>query len=244
MRSRYGVPFVLAAVKVTVTVAVSMACAGCGLFSSSRGSGEIPGRVGQPTGVQKFDFEKAPLGAMPPGFSAALTGDGPPPRWQVLEADQPGGGRRVLAQTSAEPNSYRYPVCVSDSPWMTHVSATVRFRCISGQVDQAAGVVVRYRDKNNYYVARANALEDNVRFYRVKDGKRSQIADLKAQVTPLAWHTLSLRAHGNHFTITFDDKSFEADDATFPGPGLVGVWTKADSVTWFDGLTVESYEGK
>jgi hypothetical protein len=160
----------------------------------------------------------------------------------VLETSQAASGRKVLAQTSADPTGGRYPVCVCEFFYATNVAVSVKFKSISGKVDQAGGVVLRYHDANNYYLARANALEDNVRFYKVQGGKRVQLASIDTKVTGGAWHKLSLRAHGNHFTVTFDDKSFEADDSTFPGSGLGGVWTKADSVTWFDDLMIEGYD--
>jgi hypothetical protein len=116
---------------------------------------------------------------------------------------------------------------------------TVRFKAVAGKVDRAAGIAVRLADPNDYYVARANALEDNVNFYRVVKGVRSEIEGARVKVTSNAWHTLGIRAEGDKFTVTFDgSKLFTASDRTFSAAGKVALWTKADSVTHFDVLTI------
>jgi hypothetical protein len=229
------------AVFACAAAALAAAVGGCHLFPSH--TGEVPGQITAPTLSISFNFENDPPGRLPPGFWQARTGKGDAAAWKVLEANAP-GGRKVLAQTSTDPAGRRYPVCVSDSAWARNMAVSVKFKAISGKVDQAGGVVVRYRDANNYYVARANALENNVRFYKVQDGNRVQLATLDTKVTGGAWHKLSLRAHAAHFTVIFDNEQFEADDATFPGPGMGGVWTKADSVTYFDDLKIEGYDPK
>ncbi|MFL5411943.1 MAG: hypothetical protein ACJ79D_11255 [Myxococcales bacterium] len=96
------------------------------------------------------------------------------------------------------------------------------------------------QDENNYYVARANALEDNVRLYHVVRGKRSQFAGWNGKVAGQAWHALAVEARGNRFQVFFDGKAvIDARDDTFQDAGKVGVWTKADSVTWFSGLSLK-----
>jgi hypothetical protein len=127
------------------------------------------------------------------------------------------------------------------------VDLSVRFRPVSGRVDQAAGLVWRYRDQDNYYIVRANALEDNVVLYKVENGKRTDLPvrgegrtyGKKAEVPSGQWSSLRVVAHGRLFEVHFNGaKLYEVEDATFSQPGKVGVWTKADSVTQFDDLTV------
>ena len=119
------------------------------------------------------------------------------------------------------------------------MEAVTLFKAISGDVDQAGGIVVRLIDDNNYYIARANALEGNVRFLRVVDGDREQLESADVEVTAGEWHTLGLRAEGDQFAVSYDGAELlKAADATFPGPGKVGLWTKADSVTHFDQLDI------
>jgi hypothetical protein len=189
---------------------------------------------------RRVDFESATPGAPPPGFSFALTGGGPPPRWTVLEDATAPAGPRVLAETSRNRTDSRFPVAVLNGVTATDVAVRVGFRPVDGQVDQAAGLIVRYRDAQNYYVARANALEDNVRLYRVVDGRRSQFAGTDTRVPRGRWQVLGLKAVGERFEVSLDGRVlFSATDRTFAGAGGVGVWTKADSLTHFDGFEVE-----
>ena len=121
-------------------------------------------------------------GAAPPGFTAALTGGGPPPRWVVLEDPSSPAGSKVLAETSRDRTNDRFPLAVLDGVTARDAVLSVRFSPVDGRVDQAAGLVLRYRDARNYYIARANALEDNVRLYRVVDGRRIQFAGVDVRV--------------------------------------------------------------
>jgi hypothetical protein len=122
---------------------------------------------------------------------------------------------------------------------------SVMCKPVAGKVDQACGLVFRYGDENNYYVARANALEDNVRFYHVLAGKRHELASWTGRVTSGIWHELRVDATGDRFQVFWDDqKVIESRDKTFMQSGKIRVWTKADSVTYFDDLSVEAKEGK
>ena len=141
---------------------------------------------------------------------------------------------------NTDPTDYRFPLAVYTSTSAANVEITARFKPMSGRVDEAGGVVVRWSDNNNYYVVRANALEDNVRFYRVIAGRRQELASANIRVTPREWHTLTLRAEGDRFAITCDGKElYTTTDKTFPAAGKVGLWTKADSVTHFGRIDIK-----
>lgn len=193
-----------------------------------------------------FDDQRA--GEPPRGFSCVVTGQGRPGAWQVVRDDTTGSRPNVLAQTDQDPTSYRFPVCVLDAVSATDVDVSVRFKPISGTKDQAAGIVWRYRDGDNYYVVRANALEDNVVLYKMERGKRTDLDPKgsglfaygkKVDIPCGGWSTLRVVARGTLFAASLNDHQlFEVEDSTFAGPGKVGVWTKADSVTHFDDLTV------
>ncbi len=190
------------------------------------------------------DFDAAAVGELPAGFSTAVTGGGKA-SWQVVEDANAPSGRNVLAQTSTDKTSFRFPLCIYERLKAADVTVSVRFKPVSGTVDQAAGLVVRYRDKDNYYIVRANALEDNVRLYKVERGKRQQFAGVNVKVPAKEWQTLAWEVKGTHFRVFLNDSLlFEADDRTFSGVGKVGLWTKADSVTYFDDLTVKMTEAR
>jgi Domain of Unknown Function (DUF1080) len=185
-------------------------------------------------------FDASVVGTRPTGFSSAVTGGGGPASWVVVEDVTAPSGGKALAQTSADKTSFRFPLCIYDGFTAPDVTVSVNFKPISGTVDQAAGLVVRYRDKDNYYVVRANALENNVRLYKVERGNRKQFAGANVKVPSGEWQTLALEVKGTHFRVLFNDALlFEADDGTFKHAGKVGLWTKADSVTYFDDLRVK-----
>ena len=190
-----------------------------------------------------LDFEKFEKGTLPTDFSTALTGGGGRIAWAIAEDSSSPSGPKVLAQTSADSTDYRFPLCTYSPLSAKDVGVAVRFKAVAGKVDQAGGLMVRFRDKDNYYVARANALEDNVNLYKVVAGKRSRFAGSKVKVSSGAWHTLKLEVKGNRFEVSFDgQRLFEAEDGTFTEAGKVGLWTKADSVTYFDDLEIETYD--
>jgi hypothetical protein len=188
-----------------------------------------------------LDFDASAVGILPTGFSGAVTGGGGPASWVVVEDFTAPSGGKVLAQTSTDKTSFRFPLCVYEGFTASDVTVSVNFKSISGTVDQAAGLVARYRDKDNYYVVRANALENNVRLYKVERGNRKQFAGANVKVPAGEWQTLALEVRGAHFRVFLNDTLlFEADDATFKNAGKVGLWTKADSVTYFDNLKVKT----
>jgi hypothetical protein len=171
--------------------------------------------------AQSITFAAAEIGQAPKDFEPALTGNGSPGRWEVVK-DDAGQGGKALAQVSADPTDYRFPLLIYTPTVPADVEATIRFKAISGKVDQAAGVAVRLIDRNNYYVVHANALENNVRLYQVVAGRREQFAGANVKVTAGEWHILALRAKGNQLAVSYDGKElFAAKDDRFGSPGKV-----------------------
>jgi hypothetical protein len=199
--------------------------------------------------TQLVTFDGARAGEAPPGFSCALTGKGRPGAWAVVKDEGAPSTPNVLAQTDEDATGYRFPLCVLDAVSAADVDVSVRFKPVKGSADQAAGLIWRYRDRDNYYLLRANALENNVVMYKVAAGRRSDLkpkgAGLfaygkRAKVPSGAWGTLRVRAKGPLFEAYFNgQKLFEVEDRTFTTAGRAGIWTKADSVTYFDDLRVE-----
>jgi len=185
----------------------------------------------------KIDFENDEVGKPPKGFSFALTGEGKPGVWIVRKDDQTHGN--VLVQTDPDRTDYRFPVAVYDDFSAKDVDLSVQFKAIAGKGDQGAGIVWRYRDPNNYYITRCNALEDNCTIYHVINGRRQAFQNHNVKVASNVWHTLRLEATGDRFVVTYDgNKVLDAKDATFKDAGKVGLWTKADSVMAFDDVSI------
>jgi hypothetical protein len=183
--------------------------------------------------MTRIDFES------PVAFQPMLTGKGGPVAWSVIDDPTAPAGPKVLAQTSKDKSDFRFPLAVFDQPVVQDVDVAVRFKPVSGEVDRAAGLAVRLVDRDNYYVVRANALEDNVRLYKVVKGNRLQFAGANIKVPSGIWQDLRLVVRGNRFEVFFEGKSlYSATDTTFSGAGRVALWTKADSVTWFDDLRI------
>jgi hypothetical protein len=193
--------------------------------------------------AQKITFADDPIGQPPKDFEFGLAGEGGEGRWQIV-ADKSANGGRALAQLSTRTPEYRFLVALYSPSVFADGEVTTRCKPLSGRIDQACGVIVRALDPRNYYVARANALENNVRFYRVRNGKREQLATADSvKVASGQWHTLSLRVAGNRYTVIFNGKVLHATtDPTkgkpFAAKGRAGLWTKSDSVTYFDELDI------
>jgi len=189
-------------------------------------------------GTTMVSIESMDIGSTPADFDFARTGQGGPGVWKVV-ADPSAGGGRAIEQTSTERTDYLFPMAVYRSVAAANIEVSVRFKAVGGSVDQAAGVAVRVADADNYYVVRANALEDNVRFYRVVNGRREQIAGVNLKVAPSIWHTLALRAEGSRFIVTFNGQElYTANDQSLTAAGKIALWTKADSVTRFDQMRI------
>lgn len=184
-------------------------------------------------------IDKMDLGSPPADFEFWRTGQGGPARWVIVE-DSTADGGRALEQVSTDKTDYRFPLAIYKPISAEDVDVRLRFKPISGVVDQAGGIAVRLLTPDNYYIARANALENNVRFYRVIDGKREQLASADFNVSRNEWHELGLRAEGDRFTISFDGKRlYTANDKTLTRAGKIALWTKADSVTRFDRIRIQ-----
>ncbi len=196
-------------------------------------------------GPRVIGFDKDKVGEKPAGFEFGRTGRGPEGKWVVVADESAPSKPNVLAQTDADDTDYRFPVAVVSDSSARDLKLSVRFKAVSGEVDRAGGLVWRYKDENNYYICRANALENNFRLYRVIGGSRKQFAGANLEVTSGQWHTIAVENRGNKFSCYYDGKlAFEAEDDKIQDAGKVGVWTKADSVTHFDDLTFEALNGK
>jgi hypothetical protein len=180
------------------------------------------------------DFEKAKVGEVPQGWTVTKTGTAEGSAWKVVEDKTAPKGAKVLAQVAASPLAL-FNLCVADDTSFKDVEVSVAFKAVKGEDDQGGGVMWRYTDANNYYVARFNPREDNYRLYKVVAGKRMQLGNKDIKLTAGDWHTLAVRMKGDQIECLLDGKKqLEAKDDTFAKAGKVGLWTKADAHTYFD----------
>src|SRR5213080_3490281 len=187
--------------------------------------------------AETVNFDDMKAGVPPPGWTATQTGSGSA-KWSVEKDASAPSKPNVLKQSGQA----TFPVCIKNNANIKDGFVQVKFKPVSGEEDQAGGVIWRCKDADNYYIARANALEDNVTIYHTIKGRGVAFKNTNTKVTSGMWHTLRVDFKGNQFTVTFDDKKvIEANDNSFTEAGKVGVWTKADSVTLFD---VFSYGAK
>lgn len=197
-------------------------------------------------GIYTFDSDDA--GRFAAGWTQAMTSTGGAPRWAVVRDDTAPSRPHALAQLSDDATGGRFPLAVYDGVRTRDGELSVRCKPVSGKVDQACGLVWRYRDENNYYIVRANALENNVVLYKVEGGKRIALEPkgtppktygVKHPVPARQWSALRVTFQGPLFTVYFGgQKLFDVEDSTFTEAGRVGLWTKADSVTHFDDFQI------
>ena len=186
--------------------------------------------------AETVNFDDMKVGTVPPSWTATQTGSGTA-KWFVEKDNSAPSKPNVLKQSGQA----TFPVCFKNDTNIKDGFVEVKFKPIAGKEDQAGGVIWRLQDANNYYIARANALENNVTIYHTIKGKRTEKKRTNVKVSSGTWHTLRVDFSGNHFTVTFDGKkALEWEDDTFQNAGKVGVWTKADSVTEFDDFTYGS----
>ena len=195
--------------------------------------------LGASTGTV-INFDTAPLGKTPPGWIVPMTHRGGPSRWEVRKDQTAPTQPYVLAQVSNEGTNDRSPLAILDKVNLRDGEVSVRIKAVGGREDQGGGLVWRYRDENNYYLVRADALGRSVTVYKVENGKRTQIlGGVKHEMPANRWSTLKVAARGNRFQVYVDHRRLlQGWDSTFSGPGRVGLSTDADSVTYFDDFRV------
>jgi hypothetical protein len=198
---------------------------------------------------EKIGFDAMTVNEAPAAWTMDMTHTGGTPKWIILRDATAPSRPNVLAQISDDATKSRYPLAIYNGAKLVDGTIQVKFKTISGKVDQAAGLIWRYRDPDNYYLVRANALENNVVLYKVEGGNRTSLEPkgtpsktygVKHVVPSAIWGELSVKFRGNLFEVSFNgEKLFDVEDSTFQESGKIGLWTKADSVTYFDDFFVE-----
>jgi len=213
--------------------------AGCASTRSSTTPARAPSAEGEPREhampvVRSLSFDDEPTGRTPRGFAGAAG------QWQLIPDHTSRGSGTVLAQLGESADDV-FNVVLLDHGSYQDIDVSVRLKAVAGEVDQGGGVVWRARDASNYYIARYNPLEDNYRVYTVKDGRRRMLQSASLDVAHDAWHTLRVRMIGDRIECFLDGQRYlEVRDETFPGPGRIGLWTKADARSHFDDLELRA----
>ena len=194
--------------------------------------------------AETIRFDVNTPGSMPAGWTVVASTTGPPPKWEVLKDPTAPSKPNVLGLVSSKGGNSHFPLVILDKADYKDGEVSVKFKTVAGKNDQAAGLVWRYRDASNYYLVRANALENNIVMYKVEDGRWLSLTPkgkpvrgdgVAHRIPSRTWSILKVSFKKSRYEVYFDHrKVFEAEDATFMGPGKVGLWTKANCVTYFD----------
>ena len=184
-----------------------------------------------------FNFENYTEGKIPKDWFVALTGKGEMCEWKIINDK----ANKVLAQISSERPDYRFNLAVNKEINYKDLEISLRFKAISGNKDQGGGPVWRYIDENNYYVARANPLENNFRVYKVVDGDRKELESARIKMTSGQWYNIKISMKGNEIKCYFNNTlQLETTDNTFANAGKIGLWTKSDAISYFDDLIISN----
>ena len=196
------------------------------------------GETVSPAQIWNFDHEQP--GTLPGEFTIGTLFDGRPAgNWQVLATDRTKSPPHVLAQLMAKGAEHAYKVLLIKEVIASDLNLEVSFLPIQGQADMGGGLIWRAADDRNYYLARANPLEQNIRVYRVVKGVRHLLENFDQTIDVRQWHSLRVMHRGCQINIFYDDKQvFDLCDKTFQA-GMIGLWTKSDAVTYFDDLQLQ-----
>jgi hypothetical protein len=202
----------------------------------SKGPADEPAR----DGARTWSFDEAPAGAPAPGFRIAETAStGTPATWSVVARDDAPSPPQAFGITRNVNTGQTYNVALVEGTSAADLDVAVMVRAVEGKEDQGGGVAFRATDADNYYIARWNPLENNAAFYVVQKGVRKALGKVPVEANPAEWHELRLVVQGPRFQLFLDDEPVQQiEDATITGPGMIGLWTKADAATLFDDLSL------
>jgi hypothetical protein len=218
---------------------------GCKSAQAQPATGQESGTVKR--ALAPLGLDDLPVGKPPAGWKVEATRPkGPLASWEIIEDVTAPSGEHVLSMT--RPNHVSrgtFNLCWTNTLSFLDGEIQVRFKAVKGEVDQGGGVIWRVQDKNNYYIARFNPLEDNFRIYCVRDGARKKLASVRVKLPAGKWHTLKIVQRGNRFEGYLNGrKLLNGKNNLFKKSGGVGLWTKADAVTSFDDFSVRPFAGK
>lgn len=192
--------------------------------------------------VTEISFDTIATGKIPSGWTSSVTGKNLPGKWEVVDDKERG---KVMGQTSSQSSGYLFNLLIINQQEIKDLALSIEIKAMGGREDQGGGLVWRYQDADNYYLARANPLESNLRLYKVINGNRKQLKSYNLPVTSNIWHNIAVIHKGNSIQCYFDGQLFiETLDSTITEKGKVGFWTKADAQTFFNDLKISPYTNK
>ena len=201
------------------------------------------GEIAYKGDIKLWNFDSDNNGKIPNDFSNQLTGKGGLGKWEVIKDDTAPSISNVIAQTSQEYFGYHFSMVINEKEIYDDFKLIVKLKGAKGREDRGGGPVWRYQDNNNYNIARANPRENNYRVYKVVNGNRIQMDSARLKVTSGEWHTIKIITRKDHIQCFYDGQPYlEVEDNTFQKGGKIGLWTKADAVTYFDDLEVRPIE--
>ena len=183
-----------------------------------------------------IDFEDQRQGILPDGWIVPVRNGIPAGNWKIVEDSE----NKVLAQTSSSHHGSHFNVAVWNEKYFKDIDLNVKFKAIAGHEDQGGGPIWRFQGNGNYYIARANPLEDNFRVYKVVNGRRILLGSARLNVEKARWHNIRIVMKGDHIECFYNGQKYlDVHDKTFSKAGKIGVWTKADAVTYFDDIGIQ-----
>lgn len=189
--------------------------------------------------LRRWTFDSEVPGTLPDGFVVGKLFDGRPAGdWRVIEATAAPSPPNVLAQLYGKGAEHAYKILLVKNVEATDLNLEVSFLAMGGQGDMGGGLIWRAADDRNYYLMRANPLEQNIRIYRVVKGVRQLLQNFDQTITVQQWHRLRILTKGCQVQVFYDERPvFDLCDQAF-STGWIGLWTKSDAVTYFDDLTL------
>lgn len=184
-----------------------------------------------------WTFDDEPAQSLPPEFQVGTIFDGRPAGdWKVVETEKAKSPPHAFGQLQGKGAEHAYKLVLVNGTDSSDLELSVAFIPIEGKGDMGGGLIWRAADDRNYYLVRANPLEQNLRIYRVVKGVRHMLQNFNQIIEVTKWHTLHIVAKGCRLQVSYDDKPvFDLCDRTFTR-GRIGLWTKSDAVSYFDDL--------
>jgi hypothetical protein len=189
---------------------------------------------------KEWTFEQDKVGSVPKGWQVAETGgEGKLAAWAVVADESASDSAHAVVITTNTNYGGTFNLLIAKETKYKDLEIEVMVKAIAGKEDQGGGPIWRAKDADNYYVCRWNPLENNIRLYYVKDGRRKQLASADITTDPTVWHEIEVKHKGSKIEVEFDGKDvIEFEDSTFTEAGMVGLWVKADGRSAFDNFEV------